>query len=291
MDNEIKQFERIQDYLCNRMSVEERAIFEKDLLSDENLKKQYEELSLIAFSVKKANQEVDLRLALEEKEKELSSINAINDSETLGNELEQIESELQMMGVSVDHPKKSAFVFIKERLLNAFNRIVQWFSIFEKNDEKSTPFYIPFAGRMVISLAIVASFVLVIILPNQNRTSAVIYKSAPSRLEFQKNRSTSPEYLDNAVIAYNNGDYIGAELFLQQAKKGITETLSKIDFSDSGIHDRQMLIKELNVIEWYLALTYMKEKKVSEAKRLLIIISESKSQYSDSASRILKNVY
>lgn len=106
MNTEIEQYERIQEYLRGRMSDEERTAFERELATDDSLRKQCDDLRLLARSIIRANQEADLRMALEEIEKELAESPKVfkNDSD-LSAELSRVEMELQAMEVSNETQK------------------------------------------------------------------------------------------------------------------------------------------------------------------------------------------
>lgn len=123
---EIDQYERIQDYLRDKMSDEERAAFESELSSDLSLHRQFEELALLARSVKKANQASDLKIALQKMEKQLAEAPepAVSDKE-LEDELSEVERELTEMGVI----KQSVFQILRDRINNAFKSVGQWFAM------------------------------------------------------------------------------------------------------------------------------------------------------------------
>lgn len=72
MNTRFDQFERIQQYLRGVMPYEERELFEKELANDENLRKQYDEVSVIAGSIKRVHQEANLRRSFMEIERQIS---------------------------------------------------------------------------------------------------------------------------------------------------------------------------------------------------------------------------
>lgn len=118
MNTEIEQYERIQEYLRGRLSDEERIAFEKDLATDESLREQYNDLSLLSHSIKKANQEADLRLALENAERLLSESTqvSLNDN-NLDTEISKVEKELQEMGVTVETKEGKTHTTKKQRVV------------------------------------------------------------------------------------------------------------------------------------------------------------------------------
>lgn len=297
MNTEIEQYERIQEYLRGRMSDEDRVAFERDLATDDALRQQYEDLSLLAHSIKKANQEVDLRMALEETERQITEApDASLNNPALETELEQAERELRMMGVPVEEPNRSSVKGIRERIARFFSALVQWFvpsgnASAQSSDGNTIVFSLSYASRMAISFAVAASLTLAIVLPYNHSVGMSGYYYAPSYIEYPTFRGNSSDMLEKAINSYNNGNYGQAFSYLEEAKNSIESSLSQLDDSDSNIVIIQELTSELYQIEWYRALALMKEKKVLDAKRALRAISESKSPFANEASKVLENIY
>ena len=293
MNTEIVQYERIQEYLRGRMSDEERTAFERELATDDSLRKQCDDLRLLARSIIRANQEADLRLALEEIEKELaeSSI-AIQDETAIDGELSRVEQELKMMGVSVEDPKPSVSQVLKDQVKGAFRFVWQWFiPTGYRSTESSRTFSLSYASRLAISFAVAASLALAIILPYNANIASSGYNYAPSHIELQTYRGGSSDMLEQAVNSYNSGDYALAFSYLNEAKNSIESTLAQLGDSDSDVISKQGLNDQLYQIEWYRALVLMKDKRVRDAKRALRAISESDSPYAGDALYILESVY
>lgn len=290
---EIDQYERIQAYLRDRMSDEERSAFESDLASDYSLRRQYEELALLARSVKKANQASDLKIALQKMENQLvDAPESIMSDKELEDELSEVEKELTEMGVI----KPRVSQVLKDRVKGVFRAIGQWFiptgnmSLGPASGNTVT-FSLSYASRMAISFAVAASLALTIILPYNANMAASGYNYAPSRLELQTYRGSSSNMLEKANNSYNNGDYGLAFSYLNEAKNGIESTLAQLGDSDSDIIAKQDLNNQLYQIEWCRALALMKDKKVKDAKRALRAISVSNSPFANEAHDILDNVY
>lgn len=297
MNTEIDKYERIQEYLRGKMSDEERVAFERDLATDDTLRQQCEDLSLLARSIKKANQEVDLRKALAETEQQIAKApDASLINPALDTELDQVERELRMMGVSVQKPKKRSVQGISERMARFFSTLAQWFipsgNVSAQSSEGNTVvFSLPYASRMAISLAVAASLALAIILPYNHSAVMSGFNYAPSYIELSSFRGGSSDLLEKAIDSYNNGDYDQAFSYLEEAKNGLESTLVQLGDEDSDVIAKQGLNNELYQIEWYRALVLMKDKKVKKAKRALRSISESNSPFANEALDILDNVY
>lgn len=297
MNTEIEQYERIQEYLRGRMSDEERAAFEKDLTIDDSLREQYDDLSLLERSINKANQEADLRIALEETEKQLSNSPDANSNESIINtELLQVEQELRAIGVSVEEPQKSGIRLYKEKVMLLMQSILQWFTPTrdlptEIVSGTSVIYSLSYASRMVISFAVAVCLALAIILPHNASLASSGFNYAPSQLEFRTYRGDASDMIEKSVNSYNNGDYDSALSYLEESKKGIEISLSQLGDSDSDIIAKQNLTNELYQVDWYRALTLMKVKRVKDAKNALRSIAESDSPYSDDARAILNDVY
>lgn len=130
MNTEIVKYERIQEYLRGKMSDEDRVAFERDLATDDTLRQQCEDLSLLARSIKKANQEVDLRKALAETEQQIAEAQEASlNNPSLKADLDQVERELRMMGVPVEEPKVSSSHAIFNIIKKTFKSIGQWFAM------------------------------------------------------------------------------------------------------------------------------------------------------------------
>ena len=297
MNTELEQYERIQEYLRGRLSEKDRAAFKRDLSSDDSLRNQYDDLSLLARSIRKANQEVDLRIALEEYEKQRAeSFMAVQKDTAIDAELNQIERELKDMDIPVEGPKPSIFKVLKDRMKGALRFIVQWFIPADKLSAEpmsgnTITFSLSYASRMAISFAVAASLALAIILPYNANLATSGFNYAPSRIELQIFRGSTFDIIEEAVNSYNNEDYRAALSYLEEARNNLKTTLAQLDNSDSDVITRQRLTNELYKIEWYCALALMKDKKVKVAKRTLRSISRSDSPFANEALDILKNVY
>lgn len=297
MNTEIEQYERIQEYLRGRMSDEDCVAFERDLATDDALRQQCEELYLLARSIKKANQEVDLRMALDEAEQQIAeSPDSSLNNPALETELDQVERELRMMGVPVEEPTRSKVQGIKERIARFFNALAQWFipsgNVSAQSSEgKTVVFSLSYASRMAISFAAAASFTLAVILPYNHSAGMSGYNYAPSYIELSSFRSNSSEMVEKAIDSYNNGDFRQALSYLNEAKNDIESTLVGLGDEDSDVIAKQGLKDELYQIEWYRSLALMKDKKVQKAKCVLRAISESNSPFAKEALCILNNVY
>ena len=293
MNTEIEQYERIQEYLLGRMSDEERTAFERELATDDSLRKQCDDLRLLARSIVRANQEADLRLALEKIEKELaeSSI-AIQDESAIDEELSRVEQELKIMGASVEEHKPSVSQVLKDRVKGALGTVWQWFiPTGYLSTGSSRTFSLSYVSRLAISFAVAASLALAISLPYNANIASSGYNYAPSHIELQTYRGSSSDMLEKAVNSYNNGDYALAFSYLDEAKNNVESTLAQLGNSDSDIIAKQELNNQLYQIEWYRALVLMKDKRVRDAKRALRAISESNSPYAGDALYILESVY
>lgn len=297
MNTEIDKYERIQEYLRGKMSDEDRVAFERDLATDNTLRQQYEDLSLLARSIKKANQEVDLRMALEETEQQIAkSPDASLNNPVLETELNQVELELRMMGVHVDEPKRSSVQGIWDRIARFFSALVQWFiptgKVSDESSEGNTVvFSLSYASRIAISFAVAASLTLAIILPYNHSVGMSGYNYAPSYIELPVLRGTTSDLLEKAINSYNKGDYGQSNSYLEEAQNALESVLSHLGDNDSDVIAKHELSSELYQVEWYRALSLMKGKKVKEAKRQLSSIAESDSPYASDAVYVLESVY
>lgn len=297
MNTEIDKYERIQEYLRGNMPEEDRVAFERDLATDDTLRQQCEDLSLLARSIKKANQEVDLRKALAETEQQIAEDpEASLNNPLLKADLDQVERELRMMGVPVDEPKRSNVQGIREWIARFFNAITQWFIpsgyvSAQSSEGNTTVFSLSYASRIAISFAVAASLTLAIILPYNHIVGMSGYNYAPSYIELPVLRGTTSDLLEKAINSYNNGDYGQSNSYLEEAQNALESVLSHLGDNDSDVIAKHELLSELYQVEWYRALSLMKGKKVKEAKRQLSSIAESDSPYASDAVYVLESVY
>lgn len=299
MNTKIEQYERIQEYLRGRMSDEDCVAFERDIATDDALRQQCEDLSLLAHSIKKANQEVDLRMALDETEQQIAESPDMSlNNPALETELDQVERELRMMGIPVEEPIRSNVKGIRERIARFFNALAQWFipsgnvsAQSSSSEVKTVVFSLSYASRMAISFAVAALFILAIILPYNHSVGMSGYNYAPSYIELSSFRSSSSEMIEKAIDSYNNGDFRQALSYLNEAKNDIESTLVGLGDEDSDVIAKQGLKDELYQIEWYHTISLMKSKKVKEAKRALREVAASDSPFAGNATYVLDNVY
>lgn len=305
MNTETEQYERIQDYLLGRMSDEERADFERDLSTDDVLRQQYEDLSLLARSIQKANQEVDLRISLEETKQQFNQIADVSlNNPALEAELDQVERELKNMGVLVDETTRSAGLGIRERVSRFFGALVQWFIpsrnvSYLSSKGNTVVFSLPYASRMAISFAVVTTLALGVFLPVSYHSMAVsgfaeaeeILNPDNLLLNTYRGDDVITDKLNSCYTEIQEGRYQEAFNSLTEVEGAIEEQLALLLGNDSAI----LRISELNRMkqetEWYRAVILMHEKKVGQAKKLLKQIAKSDSVYSEKAGKVLKEVY
>ena len=252
---------------------------------------------MLASSILKANRKLDLQMALEEIEKQVSESSApIKDEAEMEAEFQQIDQELRKMGVSFEELKPDTSQIQTNRTKRLFKAIEQWVIPTENSSSKPTrgnqaSFSLSYVSRMAISFAVAASIALAIVLPYNATRASSGFNYAPSRLEPQTFRGSSYDILENAVNSYNNNDYGAALSYLEEAQNDLEANISRLGDNDFDIIIKQSLMDELYQVEWYRALTLMKDKKVKEAKRSLRDISESNSPYANEASLALEQVY
>lgn len=297
MNKIIDQYERIQEYLRGNMSKEDRMDFERNLTTDKDLLQQYEDLSILARAIQKANQEVDLRMAFEESEKQFAkSSMAILDEAAIDEKLNRVEQELKIIGGFIEDPKPSLFQVFKDIVKIFISSIRQWFLpttylSSRSSCENAQTFSLSYANRLVISFIGIASLLLAIILPHNANLASSGFNYAPANLELQTFRGSSSDMLENAVNSYNKNDFNLALSYIDKAQNVIEVNMSHLGDTDLDIIIKQSMMNELYQVEWYRALILMKCKKVRKAKRSLRAISESNSPFANEALEILNNVY
>ncbi len=132
---------------------------------------------------------------------------------------------------------------------------------------------------------------LAVILPVNSHLADRGYDYAPAVLELQEVRGGRSELMDKAVNSYNSGDYDAALEYIEEAGRAVEAELSRLGGDDSDVVARRSLSNEQYELNWYRALTLMKDRKLFKAKRALRAIAASDSRYAAEASRVLKEVY
>lgn len=275
MNNELNQYERVQNYLCGRMSDEDKAAFERDLAKDDSLRKEYDDLSLLARSIIIANKEADLRMALDDYESHICT-NFRDSEDNLDEELAQVERELSMIN------DKGRIIDIRGGVAAAS---VPAAASMNPGRHHS------YASRIAISFAVAASLLLGIVLPYNAKKASSGFNYAPSHIELPTFRGGASDKIEAAVKAYNSGKYGEALAYLEEVQNDIESGLGQLGDEDSDVIAIQGLTEELYQVEWYRAIALMKDKKVKKAKRVLRAISGSNSPYAKEALDILSNVY
>ena len=132
---------------------------------------------------------------------------------------------------------------------------------------------------------------LAVILPVNSHLADKGYDYAPAVLELQEVRGGRSELMDKAVNSYNSSDYDAALEYIEEAGRAVEAELSRLGGDDSDVVARRSLSDEQYELDWYRALTLMKDRKLFKAKRALRAIAASDSRYAAEASRVLKEVY
>ena len=250
-------FEEIRSYIQGKMTSEEAASFEEKLAKDENLRREYQNIREVGHAVTKVHSIEAIRASIEADEGKVTE-----PSPSLESDLLNLEKELDLLDATEDKQKKSS-------------KVVQ----------------MNFT-RIAASLAVAASLAFAVIIPvNRYRLGTAGYNYAPSNLEGQQFRGDSDNLVEEAITSYNKGQYRDAETKLEQAIKELDESISQLGDSDTDIMNKLTLSSEKHEAEWYCALSYMKDRKINKAKKLLGSIANSDNPHSEEALRILENVY
>lgn len=268
MEENIERFERIRSYIKGEMSIEDRISFERDLLNDNELAKEFEEIEGISKATVKVYEE-----------------------EQLQHDLEMVEREM------AEADKLAKSLLTKEPF---FQKVKRWFTPdsydVAPNADGTTFTFVP---RMAITFAVAAALTLGVFLPvNHHNLAMSGYAEAgeilkPENIQFNilRGDDETSDKLESSFTLIQDGKYKEALASLTEVEETIDEQISSLSGDDSAI----MRISELNRMkqdaEWYRAVILMHEKKVGQAKKLLKQISKSDSVYSEKAKQLLKEVY
>lgn len=259
------QFERIQEYLQDRMSGEDRAIFERDLTTDGVLRRQFEELALLAHSVKKACQEADLRMALDETERQLAETSVTaEDYAAIEVECVRAEEELLRIGAQIDVPVKEA---PKER-----TRIIGHHRLY--------------SFLKWTSCAIAACFVAAVCMVGILDYQTYIVGKGYDFISFEsqiRGRGT-----DNIIQAIDEGSIHDALSLIDDYREKINNDLTSCTEEDSDmVYELDADLQELDFLE---AICYLRKGVYFKAKKKLQFIMAADSIYGEDASRLFNEL-
>lgn len=283
MNTEIDKYERIQEYLLGRMTDDDRVAFERDLASDDSLREQYEDLRLLVRSIKKANQEVDLRIALEESEKQLAeSSMTVQDEAAINEELSRVEQELKMMGVSVEDPKPNVFQVLKDRINNAFRSVGQWFAMrgpwtVEITGRNTPSIILSRISGVAVRLAVVCSFAVACTMGTLGYNAHSV--GMGYQIAYDASKGADP--ITEKVL---NGDYSEAQVELselvdykKQQREGLSPDSDQFQYYSSEIDEMEFLDAVCDLRRW----------KYFSAKSKLKAIASREGYYQSQAKELL----
>ena len=268
MEENIERFERIRSYIKGEMSIEERISFERDLLADKELAKEFEEIEQISKATVKVYTEEQLQKDLEMVEREMA-------------EADKLAKSLRT---------KDQF----------FQKVKRWFTPdsydVAPNADGTTFTFVP---RMAITFAVAAALTLGVFLPvNHHNLAMSGYAEAgeilkPENIQFNTLRGDDEisDKLESSIALIQDGNYKEALALLTEVEETIDEQISSLSGDESAILRVGELNKMKQDAEWYQAVILMREKRVGQAKKLIKHIAESDSSYSEEAKRIMKEVY
>lgn len=256
------QFERIQEYLQDRMSGEDRAAFERDLTTDGVLRRQFEELALLAHSVKKACQEADLRMALDETERQLAETSVTaEDYAAIEVECVRAEEELLRIGERIDVPAKET----PKRIIG-HHRLYSFL--------KCTSY--------AIAACFVAAVCMVGILNHQTYIVGKGYDFISFESQI-RGRGT-----DNIIQAIDEGSIRDALSLIDDYREKINNDLTSCTKEDSDmVYELDADLQELDFLE---AICYLRQGTYFKARKKLQFIMAADSIYGEDASRLFNEL-
>lgn len=287
MNTEIDKYERIQNYLLGRMSDEDCVAFERELATDDTLRQQCEDMSLLARSIKKANQEVDLRIALEEFEKQLSeSSMTIQDEAAIDEELSRVEQELKMMGVSVEDPKQNVFQILKDRINHAFKSVGQWFAMrgpwtVEISDRNTPSVIISRVSGVAVRLAVVCSFALVCTIGTLSYNAHSVGMGCQIANDPSKGADPITEMILNGDYSEAQGELLELIDYKKQQREGFPTDSNQFQYYSSEIDEMEFLDAVCDLRRW----------KYFSAKSKLKAIASREGYYQSQAKGLLDKLF
>lgn len=251
MEENIERFERIRSYIKGEMSIEERISFERDLLDDKELAKEFEEIEQISKATVKVYEEEQLQKDLEMVEREMA------DADKLAKSLHTTEP--------------------------FFRRVKQWLT------PAKTVISIAVAAALAFGVFLpVNNHNLAVAGYNE---ADKILSNGNIQFNTLRGDDEISDKLESSIALIQDGKYKEALASLTEVEESIDEQMPALSGDDSAIMRISELNKMKQDTEWYRAVILMREKKVGQAKKLIKQIASSESTHSEEALRILKEVY
>ena len=251
MEENIDRFERIRSYIKGEMSIEERVSFERDLLNDKELAKEFEEVEQISKATVKVYKEEQLQHDLEMVEREMA-------------EADKLVKSLQ--------PTEPFF-----------QRVKQWLT--------PAKTVISFSVAAALALGVFLPINNHNLAVSGYEEAGKILASGSIQMNTLRGDDEISDKLKSSYSMIQDGKCQEALASLKEVEEAIDQQISALSNDDSAIMRISELNKIKQDAEWYRAVIHMREKKVGQAKRSLKQIANSDSQYASEASRILNDVY
>ena len=251
MEENIERFERIRSYIKGEMSIEERVAFERDLLHDKELAKEFEEIEGISKATVKVYEEEQLQKDLEMVEREMA-------------EADQLTKSL--------HTTEPFYQKVK-----------QWLSPLK------TVISLAVAASLALGIFLPVNnhHLAVSGYEEANR----LLESGSWQFNTYRSDDVITDKMDNCFAQIHEGKFEEALNSINETEAAIEEQISSLSADDSAFLRISELERAKQELEWHKAVLLMHDKKVGKAKRLLKLIAKSDNVYSGKARIILKEIY
>ena len=251
MEDNIERFERIRSYIKGEMSIEERISFERDLLQDKDLAKEFQEIEGISKATVKVYEE-----------------------EQLQEDLEMVEREMAV----ADNLARS--LYAKEPFSQ---KVKQWLT--------PAKTVISFAVAAALALGVFLLINNHNLAVSGYEEAGKILASGSIQMNTLRGDDEISDKLKSSYSMIQDGKCQEALASLKEVEEAIDQQISALSNDDSAIMRISELNRMKQDAEWYRAVILMHEKKVGQAKKLLKMIAKSDSVYSEKAGKVLKEVY
>lgn len=293
-DNDRYDYEKIEKYISNKLSESEQALFEQEVQTDSELKKEVDSYKKVhnelAYKFKYKQEDNEFQALIEDlgyqyfsKKSAATNLGSESEIEILVGNKEQSESEQQIYENS--KPAKTKRLFIIGAFAAAATVLFFLFNPF-KNQLSSAQLaeqhFMPYELQTIM---------------NSGNNNGVTPDSGLEGSDLIKN-TESKELLKKGKKYYNEKDYALAKQYFNQylsvnpndidvqLAKGSSEF--KLGQTNAAIQTFKEM-KDSNDALWYLALAYLKNKEAEKAKPLLKSLSnKDDKKYTKEAKEILK---
>ncbi len=250
MEEKERDLERIEQYLNDQLSAEERTAVEHRLSEDKDFLALKEDFVALKEGIEQAGRNA-LRHTMDSWEKDL------------GNPLEEPQGEQRSLGPSLI--MRWAAVF----LVGVVSVVAWYFGANQSHKRLYNNYFEVYAN---------------VVLPN-TRSNETLTKEEQAFLAYDNEDYERAVQLFNQILEAEQKEYV--LFYSAQAHMVLNEHAEAIKYLQDVLRRQGLLVSQAR---WYLALCYLHTKETEKAKEQLKVLAEGDSSYSERANELLQEM-